>query len=144
MKKHPRNTFRLLFLPVALLLTTFAAAQPAPYKVVFDMTSKDTVNQQSLIRELGIILDANPGASLEVVFYGQGLDLVLRDRSAYQPAVQKLIAGKKVDFKVCAISMKRQNIDPAQLLPGVQTVPDGIYELISRQRDGWGYIKVAH
>jgi intracellular sulfur oxidation DsrE/DsrF family protein len=40
--------------------------------------------------------------------------------------------------------MKRQHIDESQLLPGVETVPDGIYEIISKQRDGWGYIKVAH
>jgi len=138
MKKH------FVFLVIAMLLTVCAFAQATPYKVVFDMTSKDTINQQALIRELGLILDSNPDASLEVVFYGQGLDLVVKDRSAQQAAVQKLIAGRKVHFKVCAISMKRQNIDNAQLLPGVETVPDGIYELISKQRDGWGYIKVAH
>jgi intracellular sulfur oxidation DsrE/DsrF family protein len=138
MKKH------LLFIVITALLTVCVKAQTTPYKVVFDMTSKDTVNQQSLIRELGLILDSSPDASLEVVFYGQGLDLVVKDRSAQQAAIQKLIAGKKVSFKVCAIAMKRQNIDNAQLLPGVETVPDGIYELISKQRDGWGYIKVAH
>jgi intracellular sulfur oxidation DsrE/DsrF family protein len=26
----------------------------------------------------------------------------------------------------------------------VEIVPDGIYEIISKQRDGWGYIKVSH
>src|SRR5258708_4361616 len=144
MKKHSRTTPRLLILGIALLMAVAASAQATPYKVVFDMTSKDTTNQQSLIRELGLILGANPNASLEVVFYGQGLDLVVKDRSAQQPAVQKLIADKKVSFKVCAISMKRQNIDNSQLLPGVETVPDGIYELISKQHEGWGYIKVAH
>ncbi|HEX9512483.1 MAG TPA: DsrE family protein [Puia sp.] len=144
MKKHSRTTPRLLILGIALLMAVAASAQATPYKVVFDMTSKDTINQQSLIRELGLILGANPNASLEVVFYGQGLDLVVKDRSAQQPAVQKLIADKKVSFKVCAISMKRQNIDNSQLLPGVETVPDGIYELISKQHEGWGYIKVAH
>jgi intracellular sulfur oxidation DsrE/DsrF family protein len=41
------------------------------------------------------------------------------------------------------MAMKRQQIDASQLLPGVQIVPDGIYEIISKQRDGWGYIKVA-
>lgn len=134
----------LLFVITVLLMTLCAQGQVTPYKVVFDMTSKDTINQQSLIRELGLILDSNPDASLEVVFYGQGLDMVVKDRSVQQPAIQKLIAGKKVSFKVCAIAMKRQNIDNAQLLPGVETVPDGIYELISKQREGWGYIKVAH
>jgi uncharacterized protein len=54
------------------------------------------------------------------------------------------LSKKDVSIKVCALAMKRQNVDESQLLPGVQVVPDGIYEIISKQRDGWGYIKVAH
>jgi intracellular sulfur oxidation DsrE/DsrF family protein len=30
------------------------------------------------------------------------------------------------------------------LLPGVKTVPDAIYELISKQAEGFGYIKVTN
>jgi intracellular sulfur oxidation DsrE/DsrF family protein len=40
--------------------------------------------------------------------------------------------------------MKRMNVDKSQLIPGVEVVPDGIYEIISKQRENWGYIKVAH
>jgi intracellular sulfur oxidation DsrE/DsrF family protein len=39
--------------------------------------------------------------------------------------------------------MKRYNVAKTQLLPGVETVPDGIIEIIDRQREGWGYIKEA-
>jgi hypothetical protein len=40
--------------------------------------------------------------------------------------------------------MKSQKVDVSQLLPGVQTVPDGIYEIITKQKEGWGYIKASH
>jgi intracellular sulfur oxidation DsrE/DsrF family protein len=40
--------------------------------------------------------------------------------------------------------MANQKIDKSQLLNGVQIVPDGIYEIVSKQKEGWGYIKVAH
>jgi intracellular sulfur oxidation DsrE/DsrF family protein len=40
--------------------------------------------------------------------------------------------------------MKNHNIDASQLLPGVGIVPDGIYEIMTRQREGWGYIKVKN
>jgi len=39
--------------------------------------------------------------------------------------------------------MKNNNITADQLLPGIHVVPDGIYEIISKQRAGWGYIKAA-
>jgi intracellular sulfur oxidation DsrE/DsrF family protein len=138
MKKH------LLCVGIILLLTTVVNAQVKNYKVVFDMSSKDTVNQQSVTREIGLIMDANPDAKLEVVIYGQGLDLAVKDHSTQQAAVQKLIAGNKATFKVCAMTLKRNNIDKDQLVPGVEIVPDGIYEIISKQQDGWGYIKVGH
>jgi intracellular sulfur oxidation DsrE/DsrF family protein len=42
------------------------------------------------------------------------------------------------------MTMKRNNISKEQLVPGVEVVPDGIYEIVSKQHDGWGYIKVGH
>lgn len=42
------------------------------------------------------------------------------------------------------MTMKRNNIDKSQLVPGVEVVPDGIYEIVSKQQAGWGYIKVVH
>jgi intracellular sulfur oxidation DsrE/DsrF family protein len=139
---HMKKYF--LFTSVMMLLATFVSGQDSSYKVVFDMSSRDTVNQQAIIREIGLIMGASPGAKLEVVIYGQGLDLVVKGRSVHDAAVQNLIAGNKASFKVCAMTMKRNNIDKAQLVPGVEAVPDGIYEIISKQQAGWGYIKVGH
>ena len=49
-----------------------------------------------------------------------------------------------VTFKVCAIALRNNSVDARQLVPGVTTVPDGIYEIVSKQQDHWGYIKVVH
>lgn len=126
------------------MLASFIYAQNADYKVVFDLTSRDTVNDQSVIRDASLIRASNPDANIEIVVYGQGLDLVVKDKSTQAAAVEELINDKQVSFKVCAMAMKRNNIDQSQLLTGVEIVPDGIYEIISKQREGWGYIKIAH
>ena len=131
---------------ILLLLITFQAslAQHSNYKVVFDMTSKDSVNQQALIRQLGFIRKSNPNSKLEVVIYGQGLDLAIKGKSPQEEAVKHLVTDEGVSFKVCGVTMKRYNYDKSQLLPGVEIVDDGIFEIISKQQEGWGYIKVAH
>jgi intracellular sulfur oxidation DsrE/DsrF family protein len=134
----------LLFISVVMLMTMFAKAQDSKYRVVFDMSSRDSINQQAIVREIGLITGASPNAKLEVVIYGQGLDLAVKDRSTQQAAIQKIMADNKATFKVCAMTMKRNNIDKSQLVPGVEVVPDGIYEIISKQQEGWGYIKVGH
>lgn len=125
-------------------LTYFTKAQNKDYKVVFDMTSKDTLNQQSLLREMSLIKEGNPDAKIEAVIYGQGLGLVTKDAATRPNEIERLSSMKDVSFKVCALAMKRNHIDKSQLLPGVEVVPDGIYEIISKQRENWGYIKVAH
>ena len=126
------------------MLAAVASAQESNYKVVFDMTSKDTVNQQSLIRQLNGIISTNPGAQLEVVIYSYGIGLVTKGGSSQEAAVSKLLSNKGVSFKVCAATMKRNKIEKDQLIPGVEVVQDGIYQIITRQREGWGYIKVAN
>ena len=131
------------FIIATMMITSFVQAQEN-YKVVFDMSSRDSVNQQAIVREIGLITDANPNAKLEVVIYGQGLDIAVSGRSPQQASVEKLISSGKASFKVCAMTMKRNNISKEQLVPGVEVVPDGIYEIISKQHDGWGYIKVGH
>ena len=135
---------KVAFTMVLMISAIISYAQKADYNVVFDFTSQDTTNQQTLLREMSLIKQYNPDAKVEAVIYGQGLSLVTNGLSTRAEEVARLSSLKDVSFKVCAMSMKRQNIDESQLLSGVGTVPDGIYEIISKQREGWGYIKVSH
>ena len=134
---------RLSLFTIILLVASPAWAQK-DYKVVFDLTSGDTLSQQTAIRWVNEITKAEPTAQVEVVMFGKGLPLAVQDRSALANDVVSLATNKNVAFKVCAIAMANQKIDKSQLLAGVQIVPDGIYEIVSKQREGWGYIKVAH
>jgi uncharacterized protein len=135
---------RLLLTVLLMFSAPFLFAQSRPYNVVFDLTSKDSVNQQTVIRWINEVVKADANAHVEVVMFGQGLSLAIKDRSLVADEVTRLAQNKNVAFRVCAVAMKNQNVDKNQLLPGVETVPDGIYEIISKQGEGWGYIKVAH
>ena len=134
----------LFFFACLVLSASFANAQTVPYNVVFDLTSKDTNDHKSVIRWLTAISQERPDAKLEVVLYGQSLDMVQKEKSVVAPALLQLTQNKNVAVKVCAAAMKRHNVDPSQLLPGIGIVPDGIYEIITKQKEGWGYIKAAH
>ncbi|MGN7820457.1 hypothetical protein HGH92_06225 [Chitinophaga varians] len=134
-----------LFIALALLLGSITCFAQADYKVIFDITSKTPEAQQTLLRQMNGILQGTPDAQLEVAIYGDALDMVLKDKSTVAPALGELINNhKNVSFKVCGATMKRNNKNASELLPGVQVVPDAIYEIITKQREGWGYIKVAH
>lgn len=118
-------------------------AQTQPYKVVFDLTNKDTAMQSRMLRWVDLILNTNPNPEIEIVYYGQSLEMVTKSKSAFEDRVAKLAALKNVKFAVCEQAMQVHHIQKDQLIPGVITVPDGIYEIIVKQAQGFGYIKVA-
>jgi uncharacterized protein len=135
---------RLIAIAGILLLTAAFAAQPDhPYLVAFDLTSRDSLAQKAVMRWVNEVTSADPDAKVEVVMYAKGFELVMNEKSTVAPAVQAALKNPRVSFKVCAVAMKNNGIDKSQLLPGVEIVPDGLRELVSKQQDGWGYIKVS-
>ncbi|MEP6493835.1 MAG: hypothetical protein ABJF01_14235 [bacterium] len=129
---------------IALLSVGFAYRQPQPYRVAFDLTSRDTLDQKAVIRWIKEVTTSSPKAEIEVVMYAKGFELVMPERSAFVSDIKEAMKNPNVSFKVCAIALKNNNVTLSQLLPGVQAVPDGIRELVSKQQDHWGYIKVMH
>ena len=136
-----RSLFIGLF---ALLSPGFVQAQAQPYRVVFDLTSRDTLEQKAVLRWIREVHTSSPAAQMEVVMYSKGFELVMPERSAYIAEVTDAMKTSNVKFVVCAMALKNNSVDKSQLLQGVETVPDGIYEIFSKQQDHWGYIKVMH
>jgi uncharacterized protein len=134
----------LVIASLALLSLGFVRAKPQPYRVVFDLTSRDTLDQRAVLRWLKEVGGSSPEAKMEVVMYAKGFELVMPDRSAFAADVKEAMKSPNVSFRVCAIALKNNNVAKSQLLAGVETVPDGIHELVMKQQDGWGYIKVMH
>jgi len=137
-----KNSLTLVIL--VLLSVSSLFAQRKNYNVVFDITSKDTIDHKLVLRWVGEVTENNPEANVEVVFYSKSLDMINKDKSIVADRVMEYAKNPHIKFKVCEIAMKNNNVEKSQLLPGVGTVPDGIYEIISKQHEGWGYIKVSH
>jgi uncharacterized protein len=139
----------LSFVCLAVLTAGATAAsmqspQPKPYKVVFDLTSPDPLDQRAVIRWIKEVSGVNPKTEMEVVMYGRGLDLVVSGKTTMASDVADALKTANARFSVCAIAMKNLQVDRGQLLPNVQVVPDGIGEIVAKQNASWGYIKVGH
>lgn len=134
----------LLVACLAVLGPAVARAQAHPYRVAFDLTSRDTLDQKAVLRWIKEVGTAAPTADIEVVMYGKGFELVTAGRSPFGAEVIEAMKNPRVAFKVCEIALKNNGVEKSQLLRGVQTVPDGIHELVIKQQEQWGYIKVGH
>ena len=128
---------------VALASFGFANRAPQPYRVVFDLTSRDSLDQKAVVRWIREVTTASPNAQIEVVMYGKGFELVMPTKSTVIKDVETALKNPNVSFKVCEIAMKNNQLDKSMFVAGTQTVPDGIRELTEKQQDNWGYIKAS-
>lgn len=129
------------------LLILFAAlgsqAQQKPVRIVFDVSSGDTLVQQAAIRHVSTMAKSYTNAKFEVVVYGNALPMVVKNETTVGKQLQLLTSNPNVSIKVCELTLKRENVTEAQLVQNVSPVPDAIIEIVTRQDEGWGYIKEA-
>lgn len=127
-----------------LLATGLGMAQDNPVRIVFDVTTDDEDTHRSAIRHVKYMAKAYPDSEFEVVMYSKAMNMVLPDKSVVAEDVANLAQQGNVKFVICEGTMKRHKVKKEDLITGVETVPDGILEIITKQAEGWGYIKEAH
>ena len=132
---------KLLLLSIPLLISMAVMSQTKPVKIVFDITSKDTLAHQAVLRHVSLMAASYPESQFEVVVYGSALPMLLKDKSTIEKGLTTLTPNRNVSFKACATTMKRYNVDQSQLISGVTVVKDAIMEIVTKQGEGWGYIK---
>jgi hypothetical protein len=73
------------------------ASQPQPYKVVFDLTRSDPIDQQAVLRWINEVKGVNPANEVEVVMYGRGLDLITASKPTRADEVAKAMSERAAD-----------------------------------------------
>lgn len=135
----------ILFL-AALCLSPIAFAKPKPktHRVVFALVSGDHEDWDRTIGNITHLVEglAPEPVEVEVVAYGGGIMFVSND-SAMKDQIAKLQSDHHVHFVACQNSMRAHHLEQKDLLPGVTPVPSGIVEVVTKQEQGWVYIKAG-
>jgi len=118
-------------------------AQNEPIKVVFDVTSSNPDVHRTAAKHLRLMAEAYPESEFELVIYSGAFAMVDKKSSAAGETLSAVVNRDNVDIVICQQTMKRHKMTMDDLIPGVGSVPDGIYEIIIKQKQGWGYIKEA-
>ena len=128
---------------IASSSAAFAQARKEHHRVVFAMVSGDETDWTMTIRNIDHLLVQFPVGSteVEIVAYGSGLPFEKKGSSAEAGILE--LEDKGVRFVACANSMRRMNLTVADLVKGVTVVPSGIVEVITKQEEGWSYIKAG-
>lgn len=135
----------VLMVAAVFLFIGGIVAQQNQHKIVFDFTKGDTASFSTMMRQLNNIVKATEGkAKLEVVCYGPGLDMLMKERTTVQQQIEEFHGKYNVVFSACEASMQRRGIVKSQLLPQTVTVPLASLEMSSKQQEGWSYMKAGY
>lgn len=133
----------------AMLLAGSLQAQSEPgvatkkkLKVVFHLTSNDTLVQKGMVKQLANFLVAAPNAKIEVVCHSNGISFLQTAVSKQGDKIRELKA-KGIDFVACENTMRERKIKREELVSECRTVPSGVVEVVLKQDMGWNYIKAG-
>jgi intracellular sulfur oxidation DsrE/DsrF family protein len=131
---------------VGILSATVSHAQPQlaatqRARVVIQVSDSDQGkwnlalnNAKNIQTDLGA-----PNVDIEIVTYGPGIDMLKLDSPVGGRIGEATTAGVKV--VACENTMRGQKLSRADMLNGISYVPAGVVELMSRQQQGWAYIR---
>ena len=110
------------------------------HRVVFQLTSEDTLVHKSLMKQLKNILTAAPDTKIEVVCHGPGINMLVIDKTFVHDKIQQM-KTKGVLFMACENTLKERNISKDKIISEAFFVPSALVEIITKQEEGWSYIK---
>ena len=139
------------FLAGALVVTTFMVftgmGQRTPeaegkkvHRIIFQLSTPDTAAHRALTRQLNNLLGYWPAAEIEVVVHNKGMAMLQKEKTTIQPELTALKA-KGVTFLACENTLKQQKIDKSQIVAESGFVPGGLVQVVTRQEQGWAYLK---
>lgn len=119
-----------------------STAKPKGHRIVFQLSTPDTLAYRALSRQLNNLLSYWPDAQLEVVVHNKGIPFLIASKTNVGPEIAALKA-RGVTFLACENTLKQQKLDKSVIMPEAGFVPAGLAQIAERQEAGWSYIKAG-
>jgi len=137
----------LFFLMLSLSLATFAQKKAKkskmPHKVVMQLTTGDTLAYKALMNQLGNMTKIWEGqVDIVVVIHNKGIKMMQKAESKVAEKVKNL-TKKGVRFEVCEFTLQQMKINKEEILEDAVYTPYGLIEIVTRQEDGYKYLKAG-
>ncbi|MFT3932417.1 MAG: DsrE family protein [Chitinophagaceae bacterium] len=127
---------------LAICIVSVANAQKKTHRIVFEITTSDTAEQRTTLRQMHNVLRDVPGTKIELVCHGPAIFMLVKAKTFFEEDMQQL-KNSGVVFAACANSMRKNNLDKTQMVSIATVVPNGVMEVVSKEEDGWSYIKAG-
>jgi len=138
MKKLLTLITLLCLAPLALL---HAQTPTKTHHIIFAVTSGEEADWNlTLGNTRNLIAGLKPDPyEIEIVSFGPGITMIKADSTVAKDIAALQAEGVK--FTACQNAMRNRHLELKDLVPGAIPVPAGIVELVTKQEQGWIYVK---
>lgn len=112
------------------------------HKVVIQLTTPDTAAYRALVKQLGNMTKIWPNAKVEVVIHNKGIAMMKKESSNVADEIAAL-TKKGVRFVVCEFTMEQLKLEKSQILDVAYYTPYGLIAIVSKQEEGYSYLKAG-
>jgi len=142
-RSHMKKTIpAVAALVLVLVFAALSQTSSNPkYQVVFQLTEPEGQAWDMLVGHITNLRTAlaKDGVQVEVVFFGPGLNMLLKKNTPYEERLKQL-ADSGVALVACQNAMRFLNVKTEDLFPFAGQVDSGVAELVRKQKAGWEYI----
>ena len=125
---------------LAIPTAALAGADSGPMKVVIQVSDSDPATWSLALNNVKNFQAATNGkAKIEVVAYGPGIGMLTADSELANRVSEAVDSGVKV--AACGNTMKAKNLTKADMNAKVDIVPGGVVEIVTREMEGYSYIR---
>lgn len=110
------------------------------HKVVIQLSTPDTTAHRALTKQLNNLTSVWKDADVVVVVHNRAINMLRSATSNVAPEVKKL-TGRGVKFMACEFTMQQLKITKDEMLESSFYTPYGLVEIITRQENGYSYLK---
>lgn len=113
------------------------------HHVVIQLTSSDSLVWKGLMNNVKHLQDEWPGnVQVEVVAHGPGIEMMMLNKTTQQNRIAELKKAGAV-FAVCENTLKARELKKDAIIPEAVFVHSGVVEVVTKQEDGWSYLKTG-
>jgi len=131
---------RATVLAVILAIAVNAACAAGKQGLVLQVSDDDPkVWNQTLNNAMNVSKEFGRNVDIEIVAFGPGLKMLRLDSAVSDRLTEASMAG--IALVACGQTMKKSKVTGKDLHPKVRVVKAGVVEIISKQKEGWAYVK---
>ncbi len=118
------------------------SSQLKKHRIVFEIVAEGAEPWNALLNNVENVRKAFGAEATEITVVGHGKGLGLLLKTSEVASRVEVIGGQGgVTFAACQNTMRRKEVEPADLLPAATIVDSGIAEVVRKQEAGWSYLK---